>query len=134
MLLSISTEHQLVFNNSYFKQTNPQELDAPKIQTLKHYRLYHHTSARSARLSEHKNDEVNWTSDHMMIKSTNKLQVRWRISKDKMTIRKLAINTSKIKRVKDNLLASLNHRLAEISTGTVEEKQNVFKSFVYKVS
>ena len=54
--------------------------------------------------------------------------------KDKMSIRKLTINTIEINRVRDNLLVSLNDRLAEISVGTVEERCNAFKLIVYKVS
>ena len=56
------------------------------------------------------------------------------MKKDKIPTRNLAAKTIQISRVRDDLLASLNDRLAEILTGTVEEKWNTFKSIVYTVT
>ena len=64
---------------------------------------------------------TNCSIDHIMIKSTTKLQMRWRMKKDKMPIRKLTTNMIKIKRVSDDLQASLNDRLTEIPAGIVEK-------------
>ena len=50
------------------------------------------------------------------------------MKKDKMPIR------IKINRVRDDLQASLNDRIAKFPAGTVEEKWNAFKSILYKVS
>ena len=44
-----------------------------------------------------------------------------------MPIRKLATNTIKISRVKDDLLTLLTNRQDQISSGTAEIKWNVFK-------
>ena len=72
--------------------------------------------------------------DHDMIKSTTKLFVRQRMRKDKMPIKKFATNTIEINRVRADLQAFLNNRLAEISAVTVEEKWNAFKSFSRKIA
>ena len=77
--------------------------------------------------------KANCSTDNVMIKSTTKLRIRQRMKKDKMPIRKLANNAIKINRVRDDLPASLNDRLAEISAVTLEEKSNAFKSIVYNV-
>ena len=69
-----------------------------------------------------------------MIESTTKLQVMQRMRKDKVPIRKFATNTIKINRVRDDLQALLNDRLAEISQGAIEEKWNAFKLILYKRS
>ena len=68
-----------------------------------------------------------------MIKSTTKLQLNRKMKKGKMPIRKLTTNGMKIYRVKEDLYASLNDRIAEIPASTVEENWNTFKSIVYKV-
>ena len=62
------------------------------------------------------------STDLVIIKFTNKLQVKRRMRKDKMPIRKLATNTIKINRIRNDLWVSLNDRLAEILPVAVEEK------------
>ena len=67
---------------------------------------------------------------YVVIKSTTKIWTRRKIRKDKMQVRKLTTNTIKINRVRDELLVSLNDRLAKIPAGTVEENWNAFTSIV----
>ena len=47
-----------------------------------------------------------------------------------MPIRKFAMKTIKISKIKDELQACLNDRQSEISAGIVKEKWNAFKSIV----
>ena len=70
----------------------------------------------------------------VFIKFTTNVRVRRKMRKDKMSIRILATYTFKINRVMNDLQASLNDRLAEISADILEEKWNAFMSILNKVS
>ena len=77
---------------------------------------------------------TNCSNEHVMIKSTTELQVRWGMMTVNIPIRKLATHTIKINRVRNDLQAMLNVWLSELPTGSVEENWNAFKSIVYKIS
>ena len=97
------------------------------IQTLAIHQLHHLTTVGSARLSEHESDEKSelqyWPCyDQIKIQTTSEVENEGRQISNQEAQSK--------SRVRDDLNASLNYRLA----GNVEGKWNDFQSVVYKVS
>ena len=136
LLLSICKEHLLVITNTNLKHS---QIHKNWMQPRsKHWHLIDYIITQLHDLLDSLNlsamGGVNCSIDHVMIKSTTKLRVRRRKRIVKMPVRKITVNMIKITRVRDEMQASLNDKVAEISAGIVKIKWNAFKSIVHKAS
>ena len=115
LLLSICTEHLLkqILKNSWMHPKSKYWHLIDYIITQRDLPDFQNTRARR---------KANCNTDYVITKSIVKLQMRQRMRKNKMPIRKLATNTININRIRDYLQASKNDRQAEIPASTVEEK------------
>ena len=73
-------------------------------------------------------------TDHIMINSVCDLTVRKKLRKSRQPYKKLNIDRLKDHKVQEQLKTSMNAKLKDSLTGTLEEQWNKFKTEVYQTA